>query len=375
VLGLGFLLQALLSYGRLGVVLPLRIMIWGSTLVLVLGPPWRVLFTYVVSTKLAAQKLLFVGTSPTVWAIVQKLRERPELGMTAIGFLGSVDASGVIDDLPNLGALTNLTGAVTEHHPDRIVVGMIERRGVLPMEQLLDLRFAGVPIEDSANTYETLFHRVPTLNLRPSQLIFSADLGPHASMVSLQSTYSWLLSVILLLVALPVMLVVAIAVRLTSRGPVFYRQMRTGKGGVPFMLYKFRSMRNDAETKTGAVWATKDDPRITGIGHWLRKLRLDELPQLLNVIRGDMSLVGPRPERPEFVTMLQKEIPYYRQRLCVKPGITGWAQINHKYGDTIDDTIIKLEYDLYYIKNLSPSLDAYIIFHTLKVILLGRGAQ
>ncbi len=194
-------------------------------------------------------------------------------------------------------------------------------------------------------------------------------------MLAMQSVYSWLIGFALLILALPVMLVVAVLVRLTSRGPVLYRQLRTGKNGVLFVLYKFRSMRQDAEAATGAVWATKDDPRVTPVGRWLHKLRLDELPQLLNVIRGEMSLVGPRPERPEFVRVLQEKIPYYRHRLSVKPGITGWAQVSHKYGDTIEDTITKLEYDLYYIKYLAPSLDAFILFHTVKTVLLGRGAQ
>jgi lipopolysaccharide/colanic/teichoic acid biosynthesis glycosyltransferase len=164
-------------------------------------------------------------------------------------------------------------------------------------------------------------------------------------------------------------------VKLTSTGPVIFRQRRVGKNDVPFVLYKFRSMYANAEAQSGAVWAKKDDPRITPIGKWLRKLRLDELPQLFNVLKGDMSIVGPRPERPEFVKELEQRIPYYRQRHCVKPGITGWAQINHKYGDTIEDTIRKLEYDLYYIKNLAPALDAFIMFHTAKVMLLSRGSQ
>jgi lipopolysaccharide/colanic/teichoic acid biosynthesis glycosyltransferase len=156
---------------------------------------------------------------------------------------------------------------------------------------------------------------------------------------------------------------------------VLYRQVRVGKDDKPFTLYKFRSMRVDAEANTGAVWATKDDPRITPLGKWLRKLRLDELPQLFNVLRGEMSIVGPRPERPEFTRTLEEKIPFYRQRTCVKPGVTGWAQINHKYGDTLEDTIKKLEYDLYYIKHLSFSLDLYIVLSTIKTVLLGRGAQ
>jgi exopolysaccharide biosynthesis polyprenyl glycosylphosphotransferase len=243
------------------------------------------------------------------------------------------------------------------------------------MEQLLQLRLSGVHIEEAAVTFETLFHRVSTLDLRPSQLIFSTELGPRPQSVALQSVYSWLLGLIGMLVTLPIMGLTAVLVRATSPGPALFRQTRVGLGGSTFTLFKFRSMYQDAEARTGAVWATRDDPRITPLGRWLRRLRLDELPQLFNVIRGEMSVVGPRPERPEFVEVLQERIPFYVQRHCIKPGITGWAQINHKYGDTIEDSLKKLEYDLYYIKNLALSLDAYIIFHTAKTMLLGRGAQ
>ncbi len=177
------------------------------------------------------------------------------------------------------------------------------------------------------------------------------------------------------LAAAPVMLMVVALVKLTSPGPALLRQKRVGKNNCIFTLYTFRSMVRDAEAQSGAVWATPDDPRITPVGHWLRKLRLDELPQLFNVLKGDMSIVGPRPERPEFVADLEKTIPYYRQRHCIKPGITGWAQIKHKYGDTLADSVAKLEYDLYYIKNLAPALDAVIMFHTAKVMLLLRGSQ
>jgi exopolysaccharide biosynthesis polyprenyl glycosylphosphotransferase len=237
------------------------------------------------------------------------------------------------------------------------------------------LRLSGIHIEDALTTYETTFGRISTRELRPSQLIFSAELGPNPNRVLLQSVYSMVIAFIAALIALPIMALVAIAVKLSSSGPALYQQRRVGKNDVPFMLYKFRSMYADAEAESGAVWAKRDDPRITRVGKWLRKLRLDELPQLFNVLKGDMSVVGPRPERPEFVAELERRIPYYRQRHCVKPGITGWAQINHKYGDTIEDTIVKLEYDLYYIKNLAPALDGFIMFHTAKVMLLSRGSQ
>jgi len=289
--------------------------------------------------------------------------------------LDEPDADHQPNQVPRLGTIAELASVIAHQRPDRIVVGMLERRGALPVQELLDLRFSGVHIEDAGNTYETVFGRVSTRELRPSQLIFSAELGPRPSMVTMQSVYSWIIGIVAAVFALPVMLTVAFLVKLSSPGPVLFRQKRVGMNGEPFVLYKFRSMYKDAEAQTGAVWAVKDDPRITPVGRWLRRLRLDELPQLFNVIRGEMSIVGPRPERPEFVSVLQERVPYYQQRLCVKPGVTGWAQINHKYGDTVEDAIAKLEYDLYYIKNLAPSLDAYIVFSTLKTVLLGRGAQ
>ena len=252
---------------------------------------------------------------------------------------------------------------------------MTERRARMPLQELLDLRFSGIRIEDAAAAYESACGRVCTKELRPSQLIFSGELGPTRNAVLLQSLYSPAIALVGTVLTLPIALLAAIGVKLTSRGPVLYRQKRVGMHGQPFTLYKFRSMYLDAEAKTGAVWASKDDPRITPFGRWLRKLRIDELPQLWNVLRAEMSIVGPRPERPEFVKVLSEQIPYYRQRHCVRPGITGWAQINHKYGDTLEDTIVKLEYDLYYIKHISMSLDVYIIFHTLKTMLRSRGAQ
>jgi exopolysaccharide biosynthesis polyprenyl glycosylphosphotransferase len=230
-------------------------------------------------------------------------------------------------------------------------------------------------LQEAESLYEEVFGRVSIQALSPYQVIFSREMGPQTWTLRLQAAYSLLLGTVGLVLSLPVMLLVAIAVRLTSAGPVFYSQTRTGRNGVPFRLYKFRSMYIDAEARTGPVWASKNDPRVTPLGRWLRKLRLDELPQFFNVIRGDMAIVGPRPERPEFCKLLEEKIPFYHQRHSVKPGITGWAQINHKYTETVEDTTTKIEYDLYYVKHLAPALDAYIIFHTLKVMVLFRGAQ
>jgi exopolysaccharide biosynthesis polyprenyl glycosylphosphotransferase len=252
---------------------------------------------------------------------------------------------------------------------------MFERRNRMPVGELLELRFAGNIIEEAANTYERVCGRVCLKEIRPSQLIFSGELGPRPQNLLYQRFLNLLLAVVGIVLCLPIMLLTALAVRLSSPGAVLYRQTRVGLDNALFTLYKFRSMRIDAEVGTGAVWAQKDDPRVTTVGRIIRAIRFDELPQLFNVLKGEMSIVGPRPERPEFVKALNEQIPYYRQRHCVRPGITGWAQVNYKYGDTLQDTITKLEYDLYYIKNMSLALDNYIIFHTLKAMLLSRGAQ
>lgn len=377
VLGIVFLTQGLLSYLKLpDWIMPRWVMILGSGLVLVLLPAWHVIYTSVVMSALGSDRVLFLGASSLVREISDYILEHPEVGLTPIGYLDDCrDPAPELPAMRRIGCIADLLSAVKETNPDRIVVGMTERRGRLPVHELLDLRFSGIRIEDALTTYESTFGRVCVRGLRPSQLIFSAELGPRRNRVYWQSVYSFAFALLLTIVTAPIMLLVAVIVRVSSPGPILFRQERVGRDGAPFTLYKFRSMYDGAEASTGAVWATKDDPRVTPVGRWLRKLRLDELPQLLNVVQGEMSIVGPRPERPEFVKTLTEEIPYYRQRHCVKPGITGWAQINLKYGDSLEDTITKLEYDLYYIKNLAATLDAYIIFHTLKVMLLSRGAQ
>jgi sugar transferase (PEP-CTERM system associated) len=376
VLGAAFLLQAVLSYGKQAdLVMPKWAMLYGSAVALVVVPAWRMFFTRALWKAVGARKLLFLGSSDIARDVIRRISERPEMGLAAIGFLDNSNAPEKLYAAPRLGSMDELEKAVAAQRPDAIVVGLTERRGNLPVEQLLDLRLSGIYIEEVAVTYETVFHRVSIRDLRPSHLIFSGELGPSGQSTAFRTAYSFVLALAGLIIASPVMLIVALLVKISSRGPILFRQERVGYNGQPFTILKFRSMSQDAEAKSGAVWASKDDPRATPVGRWLRKLRLDELPQLINVIQGEMALVGPRPERPEFVAVLQEKMPYYRQRHCVKPGITGWAQINHKYGDTVQDTLIKLEFDLYYIKHVSWSLDAYIIFHTLKTVLFGRGAQ
>lgn len=375
-LGIAFLAQAVMSYGNGEIVLPKWLMIYGSALVLAALFTWRQVYSRVVLANLGAERVLFLGSSPVVFETAKHLKDHPELGMLVMGYLGEEtdegeDAKGV----PRLGSIENLRAVVNRHRPDRIVVGMRERRSRLPVNDLLELRFAGITTEEIAHLYEAAFTRVCAREIRPSHLIFSTDLGPRPHQVQIQTAYSMVIAFLATVVTLPLMALTALMVRLTSPGPILFRQTRVGLHDENFTVYKFRSMYVDAEARTGAVWATKDDPRITPVGRWLRLLRLDELPQLVNVLRGEMSIVGPRPERPEFVNTLSEQIPYYRQRHCVKPGITGWAQVSYKYGNTFEDVVMKLEYDLYYIKNMSISLDAYIIFHTLKTMLLFRGAH
>jgi sugar transferase (PEP-CTERM system associated) len=376
VMGVAFLVQGVVSYIDADLRIPIRVMILGSVLAVTAIFAWRVFFSAYVLRVVAQDRLLLVGGSPLLEDIGRHIDEHPEMGLQVVGYVTvRDDTGGVRPGGKVLGPVAALREIIEATHADRIVVGMTERRMRMPVGELLDLRFAGHIIEEAASTYEQVCGRVCLKELRPSQLIYSGELGPRRASVFYQTVANLTVAALGVVAATPIMLLTALAVRLSSAGPVLYRQVRVGMNGIPFTLYKFRSMRADAEAQTGAVWASKDDPRVTPVGRFLRKLRIDEIPQLFNVLKGEMSIVGPRPERPEFVQALSEKIPYYRQRHCVRPGITGWAQVNYKYGDTLEDTIRKLEYDLYYIKNMSTSLDSYIIFLTIKAILLSRGSQ
>lgn len=374
VMGAAFLLQAAISYVNRNLRMPLHVMVPGSLFALGLIFAWRLLFSTYALQVVGGERLLLVGSSPLLANISQHLREHPEKGVQIIGLLNDSDDRDM-GPVKNLGRLESLCEVAAATRPTRIVVGMLERRNRLPVPELLDLRFSGHLVEEVATAYERVCGRVPIRELRPSQLIYNGDFGRIRHTMVYQTIANRTMAVAGIILTAPLMLLTALAVRLSSPGPILYRQVRVGLGGKPFTLFKFRSMRADAEAGTGAVWAAKDDPRVTTVGRIIRKIRFDELPQLWNVLKGEMSIVGPRPERPEFVETLIEKVPYYRQRHAVRPGITGWAQISYKYGDTVEDTMIKLEYDLYYIKHRSFSLDLYIIFHTLKAMLLSRGAQ
>jgi len=331
---------------------------------------WRMAYAWLVQQPYLRERVYVVGTGERAQRLVNGLRTRSELGVEVVGWSGNVEGAVTRDSVAS--HLTELTRQQNVH---RVIVAMPDRRGNLPVRELLQLRLAGIKVEEATSWLEKMSGRIEVEQLYPSWLIFAEGFRFSASMMFVRRLLSLLASAVLLLVVLPLIPLVILAIKLSSPGPVLYRQKRVGRSGATFHCYKFRTMRRDAEADTGPTWAGDDDPRITRIGHILRATRLDEIPQLWCVLKGDMAFVGPRPERPEFVEWLTKEIPYYPVRHAVRPGITGWAQIRYKYGNTVEDAKQKLQYDLFYIKNGSLGLDLLIMFQTIKIVLLGRGAQ
>ncbi len=306
---------------------------------------------------------------------LRQLGERPESGFVIVGYIGMSDQRPVIEEAINRSAIHNLTRFVENLGVSEVVLALEERRNSLPLHDLLRIKTAGVHVNDFSSFIERETGRVDLDTVNPSWLIFSDGFSSGRAVSSVaKRMFDVLASMILLMLTLPVIGLFALLVKLDSRGPAFFRQTRVGLYGQPFALIKLRSMRVDAE-KAGAQWASKDDPRITRIGRFIRKVRIDELPQAWSVLKGEMSFVGPRPERPEFVSDLEEQLPYYAERHMVKPGITGWAQINYPYGASIEDSRHKLEYDLYYAKNYTPFLDLLILLQTLRVVLWHDGAR
>ena len=336
---------------------------------------WRLLFNQLTGSLRLEERILFVGTGDSARKVARQILDQHDFAYRVIGFIDD-DARRIGERIVNpaiVGTPGDIERLVKEYHVDRIVVGLSDRRGRLPIEELLRAKMTGVRVEDATTTYERVTGKILLDDLRPSWLVFSEGFRVSRLTRLLKRTIDLALSVSMGIVAFPLMVLTAIAVWLDSGAPVLYRQERVGENGRPFTLFKFRSMRQDAETGT-PVWATEGDDRVTRIGGFIRKTRLDELPQLWNVVRGDMSFVGPRPERPFFVEELAKEIPFYQQRHAVKPGVTGWAQVKYRYGSSVEDAIEKLRYDLYYIKHLSISFDLTIVFDTVKVVLFRKGA-
>jgi sugar transferase (PEP-CTERM system associated) len=340
-----------------------------ALLVLVLSA-WRRAYEWIISLSAFRERVYVLGDGERAQVLIETLRTRRDAGMQVVNGEGRGEFSG---DLERFEADLR---AFCEPKPriDRVIVAMENRRGRMPVRELLDLRLRGVVIEDASFLMERLLGRLPLDGLNPSALIFTHGFNVKASQQIVRRLVSVLVSFTGLMICLPFIPFIMLAVRLSSPGPIFFKQTRVGLRGREFSVIKFRTMAQDAEAG-GAKWATKDDPRITRLGNFMRKTRLDEIPQLWNVLRGEMGFVGPRPERPEFVKWLETEIPFYDLRHIIRPGITGWAQVRYRYGASLEETKRKLEYDLYYVKHLSIGLDLLIMFETIKTIILRRGAQ
>lgn len=337
---------------------------------------FRLLSRVFISHQLLQQRVLVLGTD-LADVIIAYEGHHDTIPFRIVGFLD--DDPVAQDHLPPgydlYGKVNELLGIVEQLRPDIILVALTNMRGSLPVHDILECRFRGIQVEEWPSFFEKLTDKIVINSLRPGWLIFSD--GPVKTLLTetIRRALDVGLSLMGLILSAPVMAVAALSIKVASPGPALFRQARVGKDGKVFMLYKFRSMSVDAEQLTGPVWASEDDPRITRVGRLLRKIRLDETPQMFNVLRGDMSFIGPRPERPVFVNQLKEEIPYYVLRFAVKPGITGWAQVKYPYGSTVEDALEKLQYDLYYIKNTSIFLDLLILLRSIQVVLFGRGAR
>ncbi len=374
-LGLAWTALALAFYLFPRVMLGRGISLIALPLALGLMVSWRMSIHWLLGHPDFGEKILIVGSGSLAVDIARETLNRPDAGYRIAGFIGS-DPELLGKSLINprvIGLTSELDQVVKRENIDRIIVAMGERRGQLPTNELLQMSLAGtVNIEEGASFYERVTGRVSLNMIRPSWLIFSGR-GRQARISGIvRMIVHRLVALIGGLLSLPIAFVTAVLIKLESSGPVLYQQERVGKNGCTFRVMKFRSMRTDAE-KAGPVWASQDDDRATRVGRFIRKVRIDEIPQFWNIIRGDMDFVGPRPERPHFVSQLAQEIPYYEQRHLIAPGLTGWAQIKYPYGASIEDARQKLEYDLFYIKNQSLVLDGIILFETIKIIIFGRG--
>jgi sugar transferase (PEP-CTERM system associated) len=331
---------------------------------------WRLGYGWLVQLPILVERVYVVGSGERAQRLVQGLRQNPEIGVEIASWTGKLEGA-----VTREAVAAHLMEVVKKQKVHRVIVAVPDRRGTTPMKELLELRMQGVKIEEAASWLEKISGKIEVENLYPSWLVFNEGFRRSAIFVLVRRVLSIIIALIGLLLALPLLPFIALAVRLDSEGPVFYTQTRVGKAGRQFKVVKFRTMRQDAESSNGAQWAANNDPRITRVGKYLRMSRLDEIPQLWCVLKGDMAFVGPRPERPEIIELYCKDIPYYGVRHMVRPGVTGWAQIKYKYGSTIEDAREKLQYDLYYIKHASIGLDLLIMFQTVKIVILGRGAQ
>lgn len=376
-LGLGALCLALIFYVLPSITIGRGVFVVSLLLMLSVMVGWRLLVMWLLGHPRLSERVLILGTGERAIRVAREMLDRRENGYLVLGFVGD-DPAMVGRRILNpsvIGLTTDLEAVAASYQADRIVVAFDDPRSELPTSALLKLKFGSqLSIDDSSVFYEDLTKKVNIKMLQPSGLIFAFSTWWMPFYKRARGLVDAVLAVTGLILGSPLMLIAAIAIRLDSKGPVFYRQERIGLNDRKFKIIKFRSMYINAE-EAGPVWAGRRDPRVTRIGKVLRKLRIDELPQFINILRGEMSFIGPRPEREVFVDQFREQIPYYSQRHLIKPGITGWAQVRYPYGASLEDAIEKLQYDLFYIKNQSPLLDMIILFETIRIVLFGRFAR
>ncbi len=339
---------------------------------------WRLIYALILKKKLFAEKACIVGSGELAENILNEINAKKDLSYYVpiiIAPEAEQDIKIQSRGIPVYHGSEDICDLAERHNVGHIIVALDEKRGIFPYQQLLACKIRGINIIDGESFYERISGKLLVEKITPGWLIFSEGFVKNKTTKFTKRLVGLLISTLLLIIFFPLILITAIAIKLDSRGPVFFLQRRVGENEILFDLYKFRSMMENAEKETGPIWAEKDDPRVTRIGAIIRKFRIDELPQLWNVFKGDMSFVGPRPERPFFVEKLKKTVPYYKERSSIKPGITGWAQVNYPYGSSEADAVEKLKLDLFYVKNMSIAIDLMIIFKTIKIVLLGKGSR
>jgi sugar transferase (PEP-CTERM system associated) len=374
-LGMASLILALLYYLIPQLMFGRGVSGWAALTTGIVLVGWRLVVDGTGKLFRPEQRILVAGTGAAGIRLVRELIEHPELNFKVLGFLDE-RGENIGKRLVNpgiIGGLAELEEVVRKDRVDRVVLSIAERRGQMPVEKLLRIKFSGTRVEDPHSLYEKLTGQIMLERLTPSWLILSDGFRQNSVQVLIKRIADAAISSFALIIFLPLAALISLAIYLESGKPILFQQERVGLKGRRFRMLKFRSMYQDAD-KGGPAWASHDDQRITRVGRLLRRYRLDEVPQFLNVLQGEMSIVGPRPEQPGFVDMLEAQIPYYAQRHAVRPGITGWAQIKYQYGSSINDAITKLEYELFYIKHMSISFDLLIIFRTIQVVLFGAGA-
>jgi sugar transferase (PEP-CTERM system associated) len=371
VLGCAFVALSVLYYAFPEVSLVGTTLWLGVGIVAVTVPAWRKLFFVLNRSARFSERAILYGDGPLALPLMQEIESRSELGVRVVGFVG--DSTDTPVAIPRLDD-SNLQDIVEQRNVRRVVITMGDRRGKLRVEQLLKLKTRGIYIQDGPEYYESITGKIPLDSLRLSWLLFSPGFHVRAALRLYKRFFSLILGGLAIVITSPIMLLAALAIRLDSKGPAIFRQQRVGEHGKLFTVFKFRSMFEGSD-KIKLSPAEHGDPRVTRVGKWLRRTRIDELPQLFNIVKGDMAFVGPRPFVPEQEEECAAQIPFYRERWLVKPGATGWAQINRGYNATLEDNKEKLAYDLFYIKNVSFGLDLFIMFSTIKILLLGRGGR